>query len=246
MIRSMVVKAPKPFIHHPLDLPEMEVVEKDGKRWYEVTDGVHYPSVTTVMSATADKDFLVKWRKRVGEEQADMISSNSTARGTALHALNEQYLKNEPIEVNKHPANSYVLFKQGKPALDAHVGNIRAMENCLASKANRIAGRVDLIADWDGVLSIIDFKSSAKEKKEEWITDYFHQASLYSIMLYEMTGLMAKQLVILIAGYETAKPQIFIKNVRDYLPAAVKRVKLYHGQQTSMGGNNIIVAGNGS
>lgn len=246
MIRGMVVQATTPFIHDPLDLPEIDVIEKDNKRWYKVTEDLLYPSVTTTMSATADKSFLVKWKARVGEEQANMISTNSTARGTALHTLNELYLKNQKIEVNKHPPNSYALFKQTRPVLDKHVNNIIAMEKCLYSHKLKVAGRVDLISNWDDTLSIIDFKSSTREKKEEWITDYYLQASLYALMLYEMTGLLAKQLVIIIAGYEVNVPQIFVKRVEDYLPDAVKRVKQYHGSLLRVDGNNSTSAGDSS
>ena len=163
----------------PVPLTEMNAVTKgDGLRLYEVGDGKWYPSVTTVTSHRK-KDSIIKWRKRVGEAEANKISGRASARGNKFHSMVESYLKNETVSFDdKSPLASF-LFKTAKETLH-RIDNIHLLESPLYSDSLRIAGRVDCIAEYDGELAVIDFKTSTKEKKESWIENYFVQETAYA------------------------------------------------------------------
>ena len=149
----------------------------------------------------------MEWRNKVGEEEANRISKRASTRGNKCHKLAELYLSNESISKYKDDPLSMGLFYQIKPYLDS-INNIHALEAPLCSNVLKLAGRVDCIAEYKGELAIIDFKTSTKEKREEWIHDYFAQETAYAIMFQELTGLIPKKLVTIIAC-ETGEPQIF-------------------------------------
>ena len=176
----------------------------NGRR-YRVGDSL-YPSVTTITSHQK-KDSILKWRKKVGEEEANAISKRASIRGNKCHKLCELYLSNESISKYKDDTLSMGLFYQIKPYLDS-IDNIHALEESMSSSLLKMAGRVDCIAEYKGELAIIDFKTSTKYKREEWIHDYFAQETAYAIMFQELTGLIPKKLVTIIAC-ETGEPQIF-------------------------------------
>jgi genome maintenance exonuclease 1 len=199
--------------------------EIDGIRHY-ITPNGNYPSVTTVLGAMLDKSALDEWRARVGDEQADFTSRLAAARGTNIHTMCENYVRGEDVDVSM-PFNAY-LFDQVKKVLDEHVDDIIGCELTLKSDELQIAGSCDLIALYDGKLSIIDYKTSAKNKMKQWIESYFLQTSLYAYMLWEMTGLMAKQCVIIIAVDEEPMPQVFIVKPREYLKKAAALCRAYH------------------
>jgi genome maintenance exonuclease 1 len=202
---------------------------KDGRRYYQTPDDIAYPSVTTILGAKKDKTHLNNWIQRVGYEQADKIKVQAGNRGTAIHSICEDYVLNkEHFPEGVMPAN-IMTFKCIKPALDKHVDNIRAVEAPLYSHRLKTAGRTDLIAEFDGVLSIIDFKTSLKEKKEEWITDYFLQATCYSMMAEELSDLEIKQIAILIAVDGQPEPQVFVKDRQPYVNAVIE---LFDGSVT--------------
>jgi len=189
------------FTHKPVDLPSLDRETIDGVRFYKVpgdTIGelVRLVSITSVTSHWK-KDQIMKWRKRVGEEEANRISSAATRRGTDMHLLTEYYLNNDPLPEVKVPI-SKLLFNIAKPALNK-IDNIIAQERSMYSRRLGIAGTVDCIAEYEGELSIIDFKTSAKVKPREWIEGYFVQAAAYACMLYELTGIKAEKLVIIMA-----------------------------------------------
>ena len=174
-------------------------------RTYLINDAV-YPSVTTVIGHSK-KASIMAWRKKVGEEEANKISKRASTRGNKTHKLAEEYLSNKDISKYKDDVLSMGLFHQIKPYLDSN-NNIHALEAPLYSKLLRLAGRVDCIAEYNGELAIIDFKTSTKYKREEWIHDYFAQETAYAIMFQELTGLQVKKLVTIIAC-ETGEPQVF-------------------------------------
>ena len=149
----------------------------------------------------------MEWRNRVGEEEANAISKRASTRGNKCHKLCELYLENKSISKYSDDPLSMGLFYQIKPYLDS-INNIHALESSLCSNVLKLAGRVDCIAEYKGELAIIDFKTSTKEKREEWIHDYFAQETAYAIMFQELTGLMPKKLVTIIAC-ETGTPQVF-------------------------------------
>jgi len=202
---------------------------EDGSRVYVNASGVAYPSATTVLSVLS-KDSIKEWRQRVGEEEANRISSAAATRGTKIHTLVEKYLGNEEItsetyeEQKVDPFNAQ-LFEDYKKFLN-RINNIHAQELALYSDHLRMAGRVDCIAEFEGKLAIIDFKTSRKLKRKDWIESYFLQATAYSIMYEERTGIPVPNLVIGIAVDHESEPQIFLEkrdnwvkkllNTRDY------------------------------
>jgi len=200
----------------------------DSGRKYVTPNGERYPSVTTVLGEL-NKKAILEWRKRVGEEQANKISGRASRRGTKLHSLCEQYLLGDLSDMKRRslmPLDK-MMFNQLKSSLDENVNNIHCLEQALYSHKLRIAGRVDLIAEWNGELSVIDFKSSTKEKKEENIQNYFMQCTAYSEMFEEITGIEINKIVVAIATEEQV-PQFFIKHKKHYLDKLVKHVEDYH------------------
>ena len=187
------------------NFPQLKATTTPEGRRYRVGDSL-YPSVTTVIGHSKKKS-IMEWRNKVGEEEANKVTKRATTRGNKCHKLAELYLKNEDISRYKDDPLSMGLFYQIKPHLD-NINNIHALEAPLCSKVLKLAGRVDCIAEYNGELAIIDFKTSTKTKREEWIHDYFAQETAYAIMFQELTGLMPKKLVTIIAC-ETGEPQVF-------------------------------------
>ena len=186
-----------------------------GKRVYEVGDQ-KYPSISTICSFRNRKS-IAEWRARVGAEEANKISKRATTAGTTVHSMIEDYLNNE-LDIGKYADKhlAKILFTQAKQML-ARINNIHFQEAPLYSHEFAIAGRVDCIAEFDGKLSIIDFKTSSKEKKEEWVEGYFVQETGYAKMYEERSGIKVEQIVTLITC-QTGDTQVFIKNPDDYVP----------------------------
>ena len=186
------------FDHVELDLKPLEREHIDGVRYYKIPDEEELIKMVSITSVTShfNKEIFVKWRKRVGNEEADRITKAATGRGTDMHTLTEYYLKNE--ELPKVRPISDFLFKISKGHLNK-INNIYALEGPLYSKELGIAGTVDCIAEYDGELAIIDFKTSKKPKPRDWIEHYFVQCMAYGCMLYEMKGIPIKKLIIIMA-----------------------------------------------
>jgi genome maintenance exonuclease 1 len=189
----------------------------DGKRYYFAPDGGQYPSVTTVLGENKDKTFLQKWIDNVGEEKAEQIKVQAGNRGTALHTICEDYLLNKDVYPEGVMPANIMTFSNLKPVLDTRVGKVFAVEAPLYSKKLNTAGRTDCIAEFDGVVSIVDFKTSLKPKKEEWIQDYFYQATCYSLMAEALTDLKIPQIAIIITVDGQPEPQVFVKNKYLYI-----------------------------
>ena len=198
----------------PVPLTEMNAVTKsNGLRLYEVGENKWYPSVTTVTSHRT-KDKIMKWRKRVGEKEANKISGRASSRGNKFHSMVECYLKNETVKFDeKNPLASF-MFKTAKDTLN-NINNIHLLESPLYSDHLRIAGRVDCIAEYEGKLSVIDFKTSTKPKKESWIENYFVQETAYAVMYYERCGVKVDSIVTIIST-EEGSMQIIQKTDLDY------------------------------
>lgn len=184
-------------------------------RYYQ-TEGGLYPSVTTVTSSY-NKEGLQEWRARVGEEEAQKIAVKAARRGTAVHLMCEKYLLGEDDQIINPIPENVEMFKPLKTMLDDDVRNIRALESRMYSNTLRVAGTVDLVADYKGKLSVIDFKTSSKMKRKEWIKNYFMQGSAYATMFEEFTGDPVEQIVIAISVEGEFHPQIFVENVQDHL-----------------------------
>lgn len=216
------------FNHVPLTPIELVAEMVDGRRLYPVPSGGKYPSITTVLSCNPEKKAgIMKWRKRVGEEKANRISNRAATRGTAFHLMCEDYLNNRYDETKfKDKHLPLMMFKNAKPTLN-RINNIYAQEAALYSDHLEIAGRVDCIAEFDGELSIIDFKTSAEEKKEEWMEDYYIQETGYGCMFYELYKTRIKQLVTIVAC-EDGSTQVVIKNPdKEYLDRLIYLRSLY-------------------
>lgn len=199
-------------------------------RFYFPSTGEKFPSVTTVLGVQ-DKSGLEAWKKRVGEEEAKRISVQAANRGSDVHLIAENYLNNEPDYGKGRMPINVMTFNTLKPVLDARVNNIYFQEAPLFSRKIKTAGRVDLIAEFDGQLSIIDFKTSRKPKKAEWIEGYFLQTAFYAAAFYERTGIPIKQGVILVM-VDDDQPQIFVEQPLKWLPQFIdlrNKYKHIHG-----------------
>ena len=215
----------KSFNHTPSTktLPEILTETINGKRFYVTPEGKKYPSITTVLSGR-NKEGIVRWRESVGNDVANQIMRSAAKRGTAVHTLVEDYLNNQ--ELSKQDVLPVALFTLLKPELD-NINNIRIQEGGLYSDEYGVAGRVDCIAEYKGKLSVIDFKTSTKEKKEEWVENYFIQGSAYCQMYEERYSQPIEQVVILIVT-EDGAVQTFTKEKKDYLPLLKTAIKEFY------------------
>lgn len=215
-----------------LDLIEVpSLVRIDGEiRHYLTPTGEKYPSVTTVLDKTSDKTHLEAWRKRIGIEEANRITKRATTRGTAVHTLCEKFVLNEEIDLSKEMPFNVHMFKQLERFLTSNVNNIRGSEISLFSHKLKVAGSCDLIASYKNHAAIIDFKTSNKLKRKDWIENYFLQCAMYSYMFWEMTELYHPKLVIAISVEEESEAQIFEEDVNDWIDKAKDRCKVYHNQ----------------
>ena len=190
------------FNHVSHNFPVLLQENVDGSRRYVTPTGEKYPSVTTVL-ADYNKEGILEWRKKVGEEKANEISRKATTRGTGVHKALEMYLNNEDTSTLQMMPNVKSLFVRMKQEIDAKVNNIHCLESKLFSHKLKLAGTVDCIAEHEGVLSVIDFKTSIRLKRKENIGNYFMQCAAYADMFTEMTSLPIKQVIVLI-GVDTA------------------------------------------
>ena len=215
----------KNFDHVKLngELPDIKTESIKGKRFYVTPEGNKYPSITTVLS-DRNKEGIVKWRESVGNDVANQVMRQAASRGTAVHTLIENYLNNE--ELSKQDVLPVALFVTMKSELD-NINNIRIQEGGLYSDKLGVAGRVDCIAEYKGKISVIDFKTSTKEKKEEWVENYFIQGSAYCEMYEERFLQPIEQVVILIVT-EDGAVQTFIKDKKDYLPLLKTAIKEFN------------------
>ena len=210
------------FKHIETDLPELTTKTIDRKRYYITPEGKEYPSITTVLS-NRGKEGLFEWRNRVGHEVANYISGKAAKRGTAVHHMCEEYLNNVSfiqddwwLEKQKNFL-PFCLFNQLRNGVLQRINNIHAQECGLYSDKYGIAGRVDCIAEYNRVLSIIDFKTSTSERNDEYNENYYIQTAAYAEMYEERTGIPTDQIVILVVT-EDGVVQEFVKSKQEYLP----------------------------
>ena len=206
------------FVDVPLDLQDCDPVNKDGVRFYKIPDAdKYYPSVTS-MTSYKNAQFFKEWRNRIGEDEANRITARTTQRGTAFHSITEDYINGE-LNLDKYLENnplSVRMFQSAKSELN-RIDNIHCLETFLYSHYLGLAGRVDCIAEFDGELAVIDFKTSTKSKQEDHIEHYFVQETAYAAMFLERAGIEVKKIVTLIAT-EEGSTQVFQKyNLDDYL-----------------------------
>ena len=200
----------KRFNHEKIDIGYEDLIATttDTGRTYSIPDGKSYPSITTVLSILSE-DAIRAWRERVGVEQADIISGKASRRGTKVHSIVEKYLSNE--DTTQELPHIRQSLANLKPVLDNNIGKIYGLEVPLFSHHLKLAGRCDCIAEYNGVPSIIDFKTSKYIKKKERITNYFAQGAAYAIMWEERTGMSIPNIVI-IMDVDHEKPSVFVEH----------------------------------
>jgi genome maintenance exonuclease 1 len=209
---------------------DLESVTTESGRTYKTPTGECYPSITTVLSAY-NKQAIMEWRNRVGDEEANRVSRAASGRGTRLHNAVENYLLNEmsDLKINSIMPDAKELFIQIRPLLDEHVGTIYGIEQPLFSNRLKVAGRCDCIGEWEGKLAIIDWKTAKVNKSKSNIVNYFMQAAAYAEMFHERTGKVIDDLVIAIAN-DTGTPQVFKEKRADYLAELHKYLDRYHNK----------------
>jgi len=206
---------------------ELKKKEVNGSRQYLIEDNKVYPSITTVLGKDPDKIAgLKQWRKRVGTKEANKISTQSSRRGTRVHNIVEDYLKNDLNgQYNDNPLGMG-MFTMIQPVLDERLDNIHAQEVTLWSDHLGVAGQVDCVAEFDKKISIVDFKTSSKPKKPEWIHSYYKQAAGYAVMWEERTGIPITQLVVLVM-VDGDNPQIFIEHRDNWTKSLIESIDYY-------------------
>jgi len=217
------------FIHEKIDLgyDDLDTDTQPSGRTYITPDGRKYPSITTVLSILHEEE-IAAWRARVGDEEANKVSNKATSRGTHVHAIIEKYLKNE--DTSGFLPHVIQSLRNIKPILDSRIGTIFGLETPLYSTHLRIAGRVDCIAEFDGVPSIVDFKTSKRPKKKEQIPNYFAQMSAYAIMWEERTGMPITNTVI-IMDVDDNEPLVFKEHRDNYTKLLFDTKKEYDRRQ---------------
>lgn len=205
----------KLFTHNLIERIILQQTTENDKRVYITPENQRYPSVTTVIGEMQDKSFLNKWIKKVGVDQANKIKTSAANRGTNLHMLCEHYLLNHEKYYAGAMPSTIFLFKQLQPFLDNKINELYGIEIFLYSKLLKSAGKCDCFCNYNGENTVVDFKTSTQIKKEEWIENYFIQATAYSLMIEELYNISVPKICILIA-VENDKPQEFIKNKDDF------------------------------
>jgi|TARA_R110002020_G_scaffold99084_2_gene235409 genome maintenance exonuclease 1 len=213
------------FNHIEIDYPKLERQMIQGVRYYDAPDGQKLVSITSIISHI-NREIFRAWRAKVGNDEANKVTKQATSRGTDMHTLSEYYLKNS--ELPSVQPLSEMLFKQAKPTLNK-IDNIHALEQSLFSYQLGVAGSVDCIAEYDGELAVIDFKTSKKPKPRNWVDHHFVQCAAYACMLYEMTGIMVEKFVIIMSCengevkvYEEYDKRKYINLLSDYISEFVE------------------------
>lgn len=215
------------FLHKPLNKIELTRIDSPDGRKYLTPEGKHYESVTTWLGRIKDDTWIKEWKDRVGEKEADKITKRASNRGTRLHESVERYINNESVDIAEMHMFDKILFEPFTKVLDEHVNHIKALEYKLYSNTLKLAGTVDCVAEFDNVLSIIDFKTSKNKKDKEDIDSYFLQTSIYSYMIEELYGIKIDKLVIIMSLDYEGKVQIFEESRRRWSKKLVSLIKTY-------------------
>ena len=213
-------------------LGDIELVKKEtpGCRLYQLPDGNWVPSITSVTSFY-NRDIFIKWRKRIGLEEANRITKKATSRGTDFHEAAQAYLMNLEMDWEEFKPLTKFMFHHAKPYLD-NINNIHAIERTLYSEYLGLAGRVDCIGEYEGELAVIDFKTSEKIKPEKWMENYFVQETFYAAAYYELTEIPVKKLITIMVT-PGGEVEVFDKrNKGDYIKLLVRYIKEFVSNRT--------------
>ena len=214
------------FKHNPpLDINELDTKTVDGQRLYETPDGKLYPSVTTVLKDLSAEG-IAAWRAKVGADVANRVSAQASARGTAVHKLCEDYIDNKENYLDGHMPANIETFNTLKGLLDKYLDNVVMQEVPLYSNYLEVGGRVDCIGDWNGKLSVIDFKTSKRRKSKSQIGSYFMQAAAYCVMFEELTKIPITQTIILMS-VDNDHPLVFKSSRDEYIDQFMKQRASY-------------------
>jgi len=223
------------FIHEKIDMGYVDLDRRDcedGRR-YVTLDGNAYPSVTTILSILSEES-IAKWRAKVGDEEANKVSLRATTRGTAVHAIIEKYMNNDPNYAEGYLPHVVQSLENLKPLLNKHVTKVYAQEVPLYSDHLQMAGTCDAVVEWDGVPTIVDWKTSRRPKKKANIGNYFMQLAAYAVMWEERTGMPIQQTRI-VMDVDDFHPVMY-KETRDaWIDKMIEtrdeynRRKLFHG-----------------
>ena len=202
---------------------ELEKKETPGCRLYKLPDGSWVPSITSVTSFY-NRQIFIDWRKRIGIEEANRITKKATTRGTDFHEAAQAYLEGRDLVWEDYLPATKFMFHHAKPYLDK-INKIHAIERTLYSEYLGLAGRVDCIAEYEGELAVIDFKTSEKIKPEKWLENYFVQETFYAAAYYELTEIPVKKLITLMVT-PGGEVKVFDKrNKGDYIKLLVRYIK---------------------
>lgn len=220
------------FKHEPVILTELECDTQESGRTYKTPTGEKYPSITTVLSILS-RDSIAKWKKRVGEAEANRISYRAATRGTAVHEICEKYVNNEENYKDGYTPDIIQSFIDVKPILDSRLSVVYAQEAPLYSHHLGVAGRVDCVGIFDGKPSIIDYKTSRKPKLADWIHAYFMQETFYAIAWEELTGQPITQLVTVVS-VDGADPQVFIEHRDNWVRPLKEAIAQHRDENTTV------------
>ena len=211
----------------------LEMINISGRRYYVSRDGKIYPSVTTVLSVM-DNQGIEAWKKRVGPAVAKADALRGAIRGSSFHLICEDYLRNKNVDMHKNKILPKALFELARPEIDK-IDNILALETALCSEQLCIAGKPDCIGEYEGVLSVVDFKTATRKKKIEWVGNYFLQETAYSLVWEDVTGIPIGQIVTIVAC-EDGSLQTFVEH-RDKF---VTKLNYYIKKFTQLYGSAIL------
>ncbi len=218
------------IIHVPTQLEELHTKTVKGHRWYVTPLGDLYPSITTLLGQKP-KPFLENWRKMLGEDKAAKETARCADRGTAVHLMAERFINNEEKPTRDQTNENIKLFNQIKLIIKNKITNVRAQEVALYSDVLGVAGRVDCIAEYEGVLSVIDFKTSNNNKNDEMVIDYFLQETFYALAYYELTGEPINQIVTIMAVERGIMPLVWKKPITPYIGPLQRRIEEFYSAQ---------------
>lgn len=223
------------FIHKPLEFAKLnQITHPNGVRFYETPFGDKYHSVTTVLSHMLSKQALKEWRERIGDEEADRIMKFASERGTKVHALCESYLYNymngDDIKEDELPEEVLFPFKKIKKVVDKNIKIVNNLEFPVYSNKMKTAGTCDVLCHYDGVPAVVDFKTSLRYKKEEWIEKYFYQVTAYAIMVYELHKIVIPRIVVIIGSDGVDEAQVFVKETKNYVRDTLDIFQKFHDQ----------------
>jgi genome maintenance exonuclease 1 len=210
----------KDFHHVGIELQDLKTENIEGKRFYVTPKGNKYVSITSLLS-NLSKDSISQWRRRVGETEANKISRQASSRGTRVHNICESYIQNQVGILEDALPDAIDMFKSIVPFLD-RIDNIHVVEGALYSDDLGVAGRTDLIAEFDGNLAVIDYKTSRKPKNWEMCHSYFMQGAFYAYAYEELTGTPLNNIIIIMA-VENDKPLLF-RETRNRWLSPLKQV----------------------